>query len=86
MALALFVAGKRIAQATGMADCGLCGEWQPYRDLAAQLREAGYRGGGTILSDIGIGGNMRAQFPNARVFDPLIRVCAARQMPAMDNA
>ena len=71
MALALFVAGKRIAQATGMADCGLCGEWQPYRDLAAQLREAGYRGGGTILSDIGIGGNMRAQFPNARVFDPL---------------
>jgi 4-amino-4-deoxy-L-arabinose transferase-like glycosyltransferase len=71
VALAVFVAGKRIAQATGLASCGLCGEWQPYRDLADQLRQAGYQGGGTVLTDLATGGNLRVQFPGARVLDPL---------------
>jgi 4-amino-4-deoxy-L-arabinose transferase-like glycosyltransferase len=42
----------------------------PYPALAAELRKAGFNGRGTIVAYfrfVQIGGNLRAQFPNARV-------------------
>ncbi len=69
-AATLFVVGKRVGTITGAVDCDLCMEMQPYPALAAQLRQAGYGGSGTILSSGTIAGNLRAAFPQARIIDP----------------
>lgn len=69
-ALAIFVAGKRVAPVTGWMSCGVCAEWSPYGRLAKQLVEAGFKGDGTVLTDLGTGGNMRVEFPRARILDP----------------
>jgi hypothetical protein len=42
---------------------------RPYSALAAQLRQASYRGEGTILSEDTISGNFRVTFPKARILD-----------------
>ena len=70
-ALAVGLGAKRIAtQFTGLLSCGLCLEMRPYPQLAAQLGDAGYRGGGTVLASGDIAGNLRVVFPKARVIDP----------------
>jgi len=68
--LAIFVTGKRIIHATGVTSCGVCVEWRPHGALAAQLKDAGFPGNGTVLTDIETGGNMRVYFPRARIIDP----------------
>ncbi len=69
-ALAVESAGDRILQRFGITDCGLCQEWRPYPALADALRDAGYDGSGTILTDGETGGNLRGHFPDARIVDP----------------
>ncbi len=61
--------GARIAVFLLGADhCGACRDLAPFRALAADLRKDGYAGGGTIVVDgFHIGGNMRVEFPNARI-------------------
>ena len=47
---------------------GACRALVPFPELAAGLRGAGFKGRGTIVvSDFHIGGNLRVQFPDARV-------------------
>ncbi|HET7154358.1 MAG TPA: hypothetical protein VFI87_03210, partial [Hyphomicrobiaceae bacterium] len=47
---------------------GACRALVPFPELAAGLRSAGFKGKGTIVvSDFHIGGNLRVQFPDARV-------------------
>jgi 4-amino-4-deoxy-L-arabinose transferase-like glycosyltransferase len=47
---------------------GNCRALVPFPELAAGLRSAGFKGGGTIVvSDFHIGGNLRVQFPDARI-------------------
>jgi hypothetical protein len=70
-ALAIFVTGKRIVHATGGTSCGVCVEWRPHGALAEQLKDAGFTGDGTVLTDIETGGNMRVHFPRARMIDPV---------------
>ena len=69
-ALVVQVAVARILQPLGLVDCGLCQEWRPYPAVAAELRDAGYDGAGTIVASGEIGGNMRIRFPDARIVDP----------------
>ncbi len=55
----------------GPAFCAKCRMQTPYPDLARELRDEGYRGGGTIVAgDIHIAGNLRVQFPQARILTP----------------
>ncbi len=63
--------GARIAVfALGADHCSACRDMAPFRALAADLRKEGYSGGGTIVVDgFHIGGNMRVEFPNARIMD-----------------
>jgi 4-amino-4-deoxy-L-arabinose transferase-like glycosyltransferase len=42
----------------------------PYRDLAAQIRAAGFERGGILAAFNLLGGNLRLQFPNAPVVTP----------------
>lgn len=50
--------------------CGSCRNMVPFAALAQDLRAAGFAGTGTILADgFHIGGNMRVEFPAARVID-----------------
>lgn len=50
--------------------CGSCRNMVPFDTLAGDLRTAGFSGAGTIVADgFHIGGNMRVEFPNARVID-----------------
>jgi hypothetical protein len=79
-ALAIFVTGKRIAHATGQLSCGVCVEWRPHGALASQLTDAGFKGDGTVLTDLETGGNMRVYFPRARIIDPTYPL-AIRRVP-----
>jgi 4-amino-4-deoxy-L-arabinose transferase-like glycosyltransferase len=50
--------------------CGSCRNMVPFKTLAGDLRAAGFSGAGTIMVDgFHIGGNMRVEFPTARVID-----------------
>jgi hypothetical protein len=50
--------------------CGSCRNMVPFERLAGDLRAAGFSGAGTIVTDgFHIGGNMRVEFPAARVID-----------------
>jgi hypothetical protein len=47
---------------------GVCRDLLPAEAIAAGLRSAGFSGGGTIVvRDVHLGGNLRVQFPDARV-------------------
>ena len=47
---------------------GACRAMVPFKAVAAQLKASGFRGRGTIVaSDFHIGGNLRVQFPEARI-------------------
>ena len=73
VALAALVAGVIVARvgihAAGADYCrGTCRALVPFPDLAAGLRTIGFNGKGTIVvSDFHIGGNLRVQFPDARI-------------------
>jgi hypothetical protein len=72
--LAVLVAGTLAARITvfllGADHCGSCRNMAPFRALAADLRDAGYSGQGTIVAGgYHIGGNMRVVFPEARIVD-----------------
>ncbi len=55
----------------GPAFCAKCRMQTPYPALAQELRNEGYRGQGTIVAgDIHIAGNLRVQFPDARIVTP----------------
>jgi 4-amino-4-deoxy-L-arabinose transferase-like glycosyltransferase len=48
----------------------VCRDLLPVADIAAGLRNAGFHGKGTIVvRDLHLGGNLRVQFPDARVID-----------------
>ncbi len=64
------LAARIVVYARGADHCGSCRAMMPVEALADQLRAAGYKGGGTILSSgFHIGGNMRVPFPDARLVD-----------------
>jgi len=64
----------------GADHCSACRDMAPFRSLAADLRQEGFSGGGTIVVDsFHIGGNMRVEFPDARIIDA---VYPARIWPA----
>jgi 4-amino-4-deoxy-L-arabinose transferase-like glycosyltransferase len=68
------VAGVALAVRVGVHAAGgcrrVCRDLLPAADLAAGLRAAGFRGKGTIVvPDMHLGGNLRVQFPEARVVD-----------------
>jgi hypothetical protein len=49
---------------------GACRALVPFQDVAQHLSAAGFGGSGTIVvSDFHVGGNMRVQFPHARVVE-----------------
>jgi hypothetical protein len=49
---------------------GACRTLVPFEEVAQELRAAGFAGTGTIVvSDFHLGGNLRVQFPRARVVD-----------------
>jgi hypothetical protein len=55
----------------GPENCWPCKIRAPFGPLAAELRASGYDGQGTILADtMSSGGNLRVQFPDARVIVP----------------
>ena len=61
------VAARILVQA---ACPGACRALVPFQDVAQHLRAAGFAGTGTIVvSDFHVGGNMRVQFPHARVVE-----------------
>lgn len=69
-ALAVGVLVARVGiHAAGADYCrGACRALVPFPGLAEELRRAGFKGKGTIVvSDFHIGGNLRVQFPDARV-------------------
>jgi 4-amino-4-deoxy-L-arabinose transferase-like glycosyltransferase len=73
--LAALVAGTLAAWIVvyrlGADHCGSCRNMAPFRALADDLRSAGFSGTGTIVADgFHTGGNMRVEFPKARVLDP----------------
>jgi len=52
----------------GADHCGSCRAMMPIEALADQLKEAGFSGSGTILTEgFHVGGNMRIAFPKARI-------------------
>jgi len=64
------LAARIVVYLLGADYCGSCRNMVPFRALAADLRSEGYSGSGTILVDgFHIGGNMRVEFPDARVID-----------------
>jgi hypothetical protein len=60
-----------IARILVQAACpGACRALVPFEEVAQRLRSAGFAGNGTIVvSDFHIGGNLRVQFPAARIVD-----------------
>jgi hypothetical protein len=75
LALAV-VAGVALLARVGLHAAGgdycrrVCRDLLPAAELAAGLRNAGFQGKGTIVvRDMHLGGNLRVQFPDARVID-----------------
>jgi hypothetical protein len=61
-------AARILVVAAGADYCGKCRSLVPFERIAQALREAGFTGRGTVLvDDFHIGGNLRVQFPEARV-------------------
>jgi len=60
-----------VARVVVQATCpGACRTLVPFAEVARELRAAGFAGTGTIVvSDFHLGGNLRVEFPRARVID-----------------
>jgi 4-amino-4-deoxy-L-arabinose transferase-like glycosyltransferase len=72
IAVAAIALGVRVGiHAAGADYCrGACRAFAPFEELAAGLRKAGFAGTGTIVvPDFHIGGNLRVQFPHARIVE-----------------
>ena len=70
-AAVVFVVGVPVKALVEPQMCSNCYYNMPYADLAAEMREAGFRGG-TIIAHfhrIQLGGNLKAVFPDSRVVD-----------------
>jgi hypothetical protein len=70
------VAGVALLARVGVHAAGgdycrrVCRDLLPAADIASGLRGAGFKGKGTIVvRDMHLGGNLRVQFPDARVID-----------------
>jgi len=64
------LAARIVVYVIGSDYCGSCRNMAPFYALADEIRSAGYSGSGTILvAGLHIGGNMRVEFPEARVID-----------------
>jgi hypothetical protein len=62
------LAARVIVVAAGGDYCGKCRAVVPFEAIAQGLREAGFSGRGTVLvADFHVGGNLRVQFPEARI-------------------
>ena len=73
-ALAVLVLGtlgaRIVVYQLGADHCGTCRAMVPFDALASDLRAAGFSGEGTIVADgFHVGGNMRVEFPDARIID-----------------
>jgi len=67
LALVAFAA-RVIVVAVGGDYCGKCRAVVAFEAIAQALREAGFTGRGTVLvGDFHVGGNLRVQFPEARI-------------------
>jgi 4-amino-4-deoxy-L-arabinose transferase-like glycosyltransferase len=72
VAVVAIALGVRVGiHAAGADYCrGACRAFGPFGELADGLRKAGFAGTGTILvPDFHIGGNLRVQFPHARIVE-----------------
>jgi hypothetical protein len=68
---AIGLAARIVVYLLGADHCGSCRNMAPFAELSNDLRDAGYRGSGTIVADgFHTGGNMRVAFPDARIVDP----------------
>jgi hypothetical protein len=64
----LALAARILVVAAGGDYCGKCRALVPFEPIAQGLREAGFSGRGTVLvADFHVGGNLRVQFPEARI-------------------
>jgi hypothetical protein len=64
------LAARIVVYLIGADYCGSCRNMVPFVTLAEDLRATGFAGTGTIVADgFHIGGNMRVEFPSARVID-----------------
>ena len=71
LVLAVKVPVQRILSSSGVIDCGTCANMIPFRPFADQLRAAGFEGQGTIVAaEVVTAGNMRVEFPRARIVEP----------------
>jgi hypothetical protein len=66
----LALVARVVVYEIGADYCGSCRNMVPFETLAGDLRTAGFSGAGTIVTEgFHIGGNMRVEFPAARVID-----------------
>ena len=64
------LAARIVVYLIGADYCGSCRNMVPFERLAGDLRAAGFSGMGTIVANgFHIGGNMRVEFPDARIID-----------------
>jgi 4-amino-4-deoxy-L-arabinose transferase-like glycosyltransferase len=71
IAPALQVPIERLRESLSADDCGLCLQRAEFGHLADELTAAGYQGTGTLIADsFYAGGNLRVEFPRARIIDP----------------
>jgi 4-amino-4-deoxy-L-arabinose transferase-like glycosyltransferase len=64
------LAARIVVYLIGADYCGSCRNMVPFEALAGDLKAAGFSGAGTIVADgFHIGGNMRVEFPAARMID-----------------
>ena len=71
VAAVLLVVGVRVGRHLRGADhCGKCREMAPFEELARDLRELGFQDGTIVADGWHVAGNLRLQFPEARVLEP----------------
>ena len=68
LAIIVFAFAARVANMFVMEPfCKICRWGIPYQELAAQMRQAGFREGRILALDSDLAGNLRLYFPNARI-------------------
>ncbi len=63
----LVVAARIVSYDMNIKSCSKCWEYQPFADYADDLRQHGFIDGTILVNNMYLGGNLRAQFPDARV-------------------
>ncbi len=67
VAAALVIGVRIVSYEVNIANCSKCWEYQPFDRFADALRQQGFRKGTIVVSNMYVGGNLRAQFPDSRV-------------------